>query len=74
MGKRKKSENAEVSIENSTKRIKLENDDNALKMDSSEVSQSFIGMSKDETVKYHNDKLKMGMNRYVGMSYQRLKR
>ncbi|VBB28526.1 unnamed protein product [Acanthocheilonema viteae] len=74
MGKQKRSKNAENNIGTSIKRIKLENDGDLLEIDSNEVSRNFIEINKNKATKCHNDKLKMGMNRYVGMSYQKLKR
>ncbi|CAG9538634.1 unnamed protein product [Cercopithifilaria johnstoni] len=74
MGKRKRSENAGISIGTGRKKIKLENDGNVQGMNSDKISRNFIGINKNNAAKYHSDKLKMGMNRYVGMSYQRLKR
>ncbi|EFO23968.1 hypothetical protein LOAG_04519 [Loa loa] len=74
MGKRKRSENTEATIGVGVKRMKLQNDGNLLEMDSNEVSRNFIGMNKNKATNYHNNKLKMGMNRCIGMSYQRLRR
>ncbi|VDK84947.1 unnamed protein product [Onchocerca ochengi] len=72
MGKRKRSEDKGISIESSSKRLKLQKDDDVLDMDSSKLLQNSVGTNSNKN--YHYDKLKMGMNRYTGMSYQKLKR
>ncbi|VDK82878.1 unnamed protein product [Litomosoides sigmodontis] len=74
MGKRKRSKDVQISTETDTKRTKLENDNDVLEMDPNKVSQSFTGINKSKAAKYYHNKLKMGVNRYVGMSYQKLKR
>uniref|UniRef100_A0A0R3RQP2 POP4 domain-containing protein n=1 Tax=Elaeophora elaphi TaxID=1147741 RepID=A0A0R3RQP2_9BILA len=74
MGKRKRLEDTGINARTSTKRIKLENDGDVLEMDSSKASRNFIGIDKNRATNYHNSKLKTIMNRYAGMSYQRLKR
>ncbi|EJW85487.1 hypothetical protein WUBG_03603 [Wuchereria bancrofti] len=74
MGKRKRLENAGASVRTGVKRIKLQNGGDVLEMGSSEASQNFIGRNKKKITNYHDNKLKMGMNRCIGMSYQKLKR
>ncbi|VIO92017.1 Uncharacterized protein BM_BM3274 [Brugia malayi] len=74
MGKRKRLENAGASVRTGMKRIKLQNDGDVLEMDSSEASRNSIGKGKKKITNYYDNKLKMGMDRYIGMSYQKLKR
>lgn len=78
MGKRKRLENTVINTGTKTKRRKLQNDDDGLEMDSevdsSKMSRNFVGTNENKTTNYHNIKLKMGMNRYVGISYRELKR
>lgn len=74
MGKRKRSKDVEISIGTGTKRAKLENNGDVLDVDPNKVSQSITVNNKNKAAKYYNDKLKMGVSRYIGMSYQELKR
>uniref|UniRef100_A0A915PN06 Uncharacterized protein n=1 Tax=Setaria digitata TaxID=48799 RepID=A0A915PN06_9BILA len=73
MGKRKRSQEVEWDDEISTKKAKLGNDDGKLGLDPSEVSPNFKKQNRSNTANNCN-KLRMGMNRYVGMSYQKLQR